>query len=563
MSFKEELKSAFKDQNPPYLFVGSGFSKRYLASPSWKDLLELIRSTLGDSCPEEKYADSLTDLPEYAEKMADDVKNEWWNSDRYSSIYGDKANRKIAAGDYGPLKQVACYVLNRDLSIKDILRGDFPENALEYENQEILSKELELFQKINSPCVITTNYDSLIENLLGYDVFVGQDDLILSHTQGIGEIYKIHGDINSPSSIVLTKSDYDRFKAHDKYLHAKILTIFAENPIVFLGYSLSDENIRDIIQGIVDCIGDNQEKYGSFSSRMYIVDRPRGESVARIETCEIPLSGVTLKARKIYLNNYLDLFDVLANNVKLKVPAKTMKFFRESLYTEFSDPKKLIDIFCKSIDEIVEEVRNGGGEKLIAGLTFSAPQSTGLGLGFQSMEIEDVRDGYVLGRDADWNVYRCINYFVSRNVTWMPIHRYLSSVSLQDFKSNLSTEDIRILSKKIKEISPESIHSKNISIPAQLIKEYQSVNEVLSLGACKYKDNSGKDKNVTLGNKANIILKMDESKISDTDLFGFISRNRDSLKKISGVYPKLVCLYDYVKYSGNSVSQYLLNLQNK
>uniref|UniRef100_UPI0024310486 SIR2 family NAD-dependent protein deacylase n=2 Tax=Rothia TaxID=32207 RepID=UPI0024310486 len=555
MSFREELKSAFKDQNPPYLFVGSGFSKRYLGAQSWWELLEQIRATLGDSCPREKYADADTSAPEYAENMADDIKKEWWGSNRYSYIYGEEANRKIAEGKYGPIKQVACHVLKGNVNPKEMMNGRFVEEALEYESSDILSRELKIFKEINSPCLITTNYDSLLEALLEYEVYVGQDDLILSPTQGVGEIYKIHGDVKNPNSIILTKTDYDKFKNHDKYLHAKILTIFAENPIVFLGYSLSDENIRDIVQGIVNCIGDNKEKYESFSNRMYIIDRPRADSEPRIEQCEIPLSGVTLNARKVYLNNYLDLFDVLANDVKLRVPAKTMRFFRESLYAEFSDPKKLIDIFCKSIDEIVEEVKNGGGEKLIAGLTFSAPQSTGLGLGFQSMEIEDVRDGYVLGRDSDWNVYRCINYFVSRNVTWMPIHRYLNSVSLQDFKSNLSAEDIGILSKKIKEISPESIHSKNISIPAQLIKEYQSVNEVLTLGACKYKDNSGKEKNVTLGNKANIILKMDESKISDTELFEFISRNRESLKKISGVYPKLICLYDHVKYSGNPVSQ--------
>lgn len=566
MSFKEELKNAFAGQNPPYLFVGSGFSKRYLASPSWGELLEEIRATLGDSCPVEKYIDpkiTPPDFPGYAEKMAKDVKDAWWNSDRYSYIYRDDVNRKIAAGDYGPLKQVACHILSDGLSFQDILNGNFPEKALDYENQENLSKELELFQKINSPCLITTNYDSLIENLLGYNVFVGQDDLILSHTQGVGEIYKIHGDVNTPNSIVLTKSDYDRFKAHDKYLHAKILTIFAENPIVFLGYGFNDKNIQEIIGGIVDCIGGNQEKYNSFSNRMYIVDRPRPESRPRIEVGEISLEGVIFKARKVYLNNYLDLFDVLANDVKLQVPAKTMKFFVENLYDTFSDPQRLSSIFLRPIDEIMEEVNKGNGEKLIAGLTFSAPQSMGLGLGFQSMEVEDVRDRYVLGKDSGWNVYQCINYFVSRNVTWMPIHRYLDSVSLQDFKSNLSPEDICILSQKIKEVSPESIHSKNISVPAQLIKDYRSVNEVLGLGACKYKDNSGKDKNVTLGNKANIILKMDESKISDADLFGFISENRDSLKKISGVYPKLVCLYDYVKYSGNPVSQYLLNLQNK
>ena len=122
-------------------------------------------------------------------------------------------------------------------------------------------------------------------------------------------------------------------------MHAKILTIFAENPIVFLGYSLSDKNIQEIIRGIVDCIGGNQEKYNSFSSRIYIVDRPRGDSYPRIEPCEISLDGIIFKARKVYLNNYLDLFDVLANNVKLQVPAKTLKFFVENLYDTFSDPQ--------------------------------------------------------------------------------------------------------------------------------------------------------------------------------------------------------------------------------
>ena len=71
MSFKEELKKAFEGQNPPYLFVGSGFSKRYLASPSWGELLEKIRATLGDSYPQEKYIDPKVtppDLPGYAEK---------------------------------------------------------------------------------------------------------------------------------------------------------------------------------------------------------------------------------------------------------------------------------------------------------------------------------------------------------------------------------------------------------------------------------------------------------------------------------------------------------------
>lgn len=564
MSFKEELKKAFEGQNPPYLFVGSGFSKRYLASPSWGELLEKIRATLGDSYPQEKYIDPKVtppDLPGYAEKMADDIKNLWWNSDRYSYIYGDNENRKIAAGDYGPLKQVACHVISQDLSFPDILNGDFPETALRYETQKVLSDELELFQKINSPCLITTNYDSLIEKLLEYDVFVGQDDLILSHTQGVGEIYKIHGDINVPNSIVLTKSDYDRFKAHDKYLHAKILTIFAENPIVFLGYSLSDKNIQEIIRGIVDCIGGNQEKYNSFSSRIYIVDRPRGDSCPRIEPCEISLDGIIFKARKVYLNNYLDLFDVLANNVKLQVPAKTLKFFVENLYDTFSDPQKLSNILLRSIDEIVEEVNKGNGEKLIAGLTFSAPQGTGFGSGFQRMGANTVRDAFISGQDSNWNVYEYIRYFSTSNSgKWLPIHRYLNNISLKDFKSNISTEEASMLSAEVKKVTVDKIKSAQISVPAPLDGEYQSINQVVNLGTHKYKDKSGKEKGVTVGHMGSIILKMNESKISEADLFKFISGNKDKLKKYKLVYPKIICLYDYIKYADNPVSKHVLKL---
>ena len=52
-------------------------------------------------------------------------------------IYGDNENRKIAAGDYGPLKQVACHIISQDLSFPDILNGNFPETALRYETQKV------------------------------------------------------------------------------------------------------------------------------------------------------------------------------------------------------------------------------------------------------------------------------------------------------------------------------------------------------------------------------------------------------------------------------------------
>lgn len=88
----------------------------------------------------------------------------------------------------------------------------------------------------------------------GYKTYAGQNELIFSAIQGIAEIYKIHGSIENPETIVINEEDYDEFQNKAAYLTSKLLTIFMEYPIVFLGYSISDANILRILHEIVNCL---------------------------------------------------------------------------------------------------------------------------------------------------------------------------------------------------------------------------------------------------------------------------------------------------------------------
>ena len=65
-----------------------------------------------------------------------------------------------------------------------------------------------------------------------------------SKNHEIGEIYKIHGCVTEPETIMITSEDYQMIEEKNKYLAAKLLTIFIEHPIVFIGYSINDEDIK-------------------------------------------------------------------------------------------------------------------------------------------------------------------------------------------------------------------------------------------------------------------------------------------------------------------------------
>ena len=67
----------------PFLFVGSGFSRRYIGLPDWAALLSIFCTV---KKPFEYYLSSGDGTyPTAARLIAEDFNNEWWSDDLYSS----------------------------------------------------------------------------------------------------------------------------------------------------------------------------------------------------------------------------------------------------------------------------------------------------------------------------------------------------------------------------------------------------------------------------------------------------------------------------------------------
>lgn len=101
--------------------------------------------------------------------------------------------------------------------------------------------------------IITTNYDTLLEDTYGNEMYVVRNTKDCVHIPDDKVVlYKIHGDFSYEDNIIVTKQDYTDFFANRKesmmwnHITSEILT----RDILFIGYSLEDSNIFEIMKSI-------------------------------------------------------------------------------------------------------------------------------------------------------------------------------------------------------------------------------------------------------------------------------------------------------------------------
>lgn len=110
--------------------------------------------------------------------------------------------------------------------------------------------------------IVTTNYDNLLEqavenNILFYDTVCQDSDL--PYTPNGRLLIKMHGDLKL-KNIVLKEDDYLMYSNNFRLIETFVKSLFANYTVLFIGYSLQDYDLKLIIRGVKEMLGEHFQK---------------------------------------------------------------------------------------------------------------------------------------------------------------------------------------------------------------------------------------------------------------------------------------------------------------
>lgn len=529
----EQRISSF--QQLPYLFVGTGFSMRYSHAPSWNTLLfEIWKIT--NPTKKERDFDKLTqkikmdimsrepelDIEEqkyYVNPILASVIEREFNDRYYSedgfdaTVFSDDENDEIIDKSLNPFKYLVARQTSQ-MTIDETL-PDFKELTFLIQNQNKFAG------------VITTNYDELLEKIFkDFSVLVGQDSLLVANSLNIFEIFKIHGCCSKPDSIILTEKDYINFDKKLKYLSAKLLTIFVEHPIIFVGYGLGDVNIRKIFSEIAECL--TVEQLEKIKDNFIFISPAFGkEEVFNKNTLTWGRRSIVIN--EFVLEDYSVVYQALSeiqSSMPIKLVRKLQDMVCNFVYSAEAQNNILFgDINSPDIDEEKAAIYFGKADTV-----------TQIGFSYFGIDeiLEDVlfnNKPYLVNTQLIDKTFK--NIRSSAGSTLLPIYKYIKALgySLSDIPSNYNIID----GYDDPDIQPTSSDKKNYIKRGSNFRSISEIEEAYPNHIPKQVAN----------------IKEAAKRIATEELEDYLKKyyNTESYERNKSLFRKLIALYDFKKYS--------------
>ncbi|MBF0181036.1 MAG: SIR2 family protein [Magnetococcales bacterium] len=485
-------------RNHPVLFLGTGISLRYLEkSFRWEELLMSIANEVSDS-----------------EEYFLDLKSKYFNngSINYEKIGTDleKKFNEVAENDRnGKFKSVndkfySFMKDNKSYSRFKIFISELFEN---YSIREEVKSEIDCFKKIrkNIASIITTNYDQFIEDFFEFSPLIG-NDILLSNPYG--SVYKIHGCVSNIGNIILTEDDYKKFDKEYELIRAQLLSLFIHNPIIFIGYSIEDKNIRKILNTIFSYVDYKSDIAERIKSNFLLVEYESGSTNTMITEYVININERIIKINQLKTDSFNILYNAISN-LHLPISAMDIRKVREIVKDIYSGGDIKV-----SITEDLNNLKNCD-KVLVIGSSKT--------IKYEFQTAKEIISSYfdIIEEDNKQRLSLIDKLTINKNKYFPIFAFYKINSGIKKFKQ-LSENQISNIDRSVKSMKPAAQNT------------HKNIEDIVS------------DTNISTSYKNNAILwGVMKDNLSLDDMKDYLLKFKD---KASSDYNRLLCAYDLKKY---------------
>ena len=445
-------------------------------------------------------------------------KNSKYNYAEIASVLEQEFNNNLENDRNGKFKEINDIFYKNMEQENNISRFKIYLSKI-FENLEIKDEkihEINEFKKIrkNIGSVITTNYDKFIEKMFEFNPLIG-NDILLSNPYG--SVYKIHGCVDSPDKMIITKEDYEKFEYKYDLIRAQLLSLFIHNPIIFMGYSISDDNIRSLLKTIFTYVPIGTPLAEKIKSNFLLVEFEEDSNNTEVIEHDINIDEYTvIRVNKIKTDNFIEIYKSLS---LLQLPVSAM------------------DI--RKVQNVVKEIYEGGSIKVyitediedLDNDTKVVAIGTQKTIKYEFQTTSEMMINYFnIIEEENVQLLNLIDKQTIQSTQYFPIFAF-SKINKNIEKVNqLKTNQKNKISEFLKQINTEGTKPGYI----KNLKKDTTIEEII------------KDCGISKSNKIDCILYATLKKyINLEDLESYL---KSYTNKKTTNYRKLLCVYDYMKY---------------